>query len=237
MSEVTVVILGKSVPVTLPTNIEPVMFSSMLKVYKPFREWCEKIDENLDIRSITVQGVDYFGTGIGFLKFVAEAYSKIHGQRVPGIVFMRGGSVAVLPILINEQTAEKYVVLTEQARVPIGKASFLEIPAGMLDENGDAVGVAMQEMSEETGISLKRSDIHSLGSYYASPGGSDELLTLYYTEKPVAATFIKELEGRLAGAGVHERIIVRIAKLDDLLDKLTDCKSLLAISLYRLLRV
>lgn len=226
------VILGKSVPVMLPADIEPVMFFSMLKMYKPFREWCEGIDENLDIRKLTIQGVDYFGTRIGFLKFAAEAYSKIHGQRVPGIVFMRGGSVGVLPILVNEQTAEKYVVLTEQARVPVGKASFLEIPAGMLDENGDVMGVAMQEMAEETGISLKRSDLHSLGSYHTSPGGSDELLALYYTEKSVTKTFIEELSGKLTGAGAHERIIVRIAKLNGLLEKLTDGKSLLAILLY-----
>lgn len=226
------IILGKSVPVALPADVEPVMFSTMLKVYKPFCEWCEGVDENLDIRSLTVQSVDYFGTRIGFLKFSAEAYSKIHGQRVPGVVFMRGGSVAVLPILINDQTGEKYIVLTEQARVPVGKASFLEIPAGMLDENGDLIGVAMQEMAEETGISLKRSDLHSLGSYYTSPGGSDELLALYYTEKSVSKDFIDGLAGKLTGVGPHERIVVRITKLARSLEKLTDGKSLLAILLY-----
>lgn len=116
------------------------------------------------------------------MKFSAEAYSKIHGQRVPGIVFMRGGSVGVLPVLIDEKTAEKYIVLTEQARVPVGKASFLEIPAGMLDENGDVVGVAVQEMAEETGISLKRSDLCSLGSYYTSPGAATSFY-LYTTRR------------------------------------------------------
>lgn len=232
MSEVTVVIRGKNVSVTLPADVEPVMFSSMLKVYKPFREWCEEIDENLDVRGLTVQSVDYFGARIGFLKFSAEAYSKIHGQRVPGIVFMRGGSVGVLPVLIDEKTAEKYIVLTEQARVPVGKASFLEIPAGMLDENGDVVGVAVQEMAEETGISLKRSDLCSLGSYYTSPGGSDELLSLYYTERSVSKDFLENLAGRLTGVGPHERIIVRLTKLTGSLEKLTDGKSLLAILLY-----
>lgn len=166
------------------------------------------------------------------MKFSAEAYSKIHGQRVPGIVFMRGGSVGVLPVLIDEKTAEKYIVLTEQARVPVGKASFLEIPAGMLDENGDVVGVAVQEMAEETGISLKRSDLCSLGSYYTSPGGSDELLSLYYTEKSVSKDFLENLAGRLTGVGPHERIIVRLTKLAGSLEKLTDGKSLLAILLY-----
>lgn len=236
MSDLTASIHGATIPVTLPQGIEPFMFSSMLKGYKPFSEWCKNVDKNLEIRGLTIQGVDYFGAHIGFLKFSAEAYSRIHGERVPGIVFMRGGSVAVLLVLTDEQTKEEYVVLTEQARVPVGQASFVEIPAGMMDNEGDVTGVAIREVAEETGIEVKRTELQSLGSYYSSPGGSDELISLFYLERSVPSTFIKSLESKLTGVDAHERITVRIRKLEEAVKSMNDGKSLLAILLYRSLK-
>jgi hypothetical protein len=45
---------------------------------------------------------------------------------VPGIVFMRGGAVAVLVIL--ECEGKQHTILTYQARVPVGVHNLPEIP-------------------------------------------------------------------------------------------------------------
>ena len=72
----------------------------------------------------------------------------MNGKPLPGIVFMRGNSVAILPI-VNEQ----YVLLTNQYRIPIGM-NFQEIPAGMIDGNEVFCGAAARELEEECGIKL-----------------------------------------------------------------------------------
>jgi len=50
-------------------------------------------------------------------------------------------------LILLECNGQKYAVLTEQVRVPVGKF-LLELPAGMLDdEKGDFVGTAVREVS------------------------------------------------------------------------------------------
>jgi ADP-sugar diphosphatase len=48
--------------------------------------------------------------------------------------------VAILVILKCE--GERWVVCCRQPRIPIGRADYLEIPAGMLDDSGQFAGVA-----------------------------------------------------------------------------------------------
>ncbi len=72
---------------------------------------------------------------------------------VPGIVFMRGGAVSILPIL--QCDGQRHVLLCRQPRLPVGLAQFPEIPAGMLDGSGKFSGVAAKELEEETGIVIR----------------------------------------------------------------------------------
>lgn len=67
-----------------------------------FVNWTKHIDSELDVRSIDVQSVDMFGNGrIGFIKFKSLVFKKSvpEGRHIPGIVFMRGPSVAILLVL------------------------------------------------------------------------------------------------------------------------------------------
>ena len=48
------------------------------------------------LRKIDIQTVDFFGGGrVGFIKLKAEV-SNDHGEKLPGSVFLRGGSVAMM---------------------------------------------------------------------------------------------------------------------------------------------
>jgi ADP-sugar diphosphatase len=118
----TVIINGLTVPVTSENGVD---LSRAIEC-TPFKDWCATMEPPLKVHSVTVTDIDYFGSRVGFLKFKADVESQ--GVRVPGIVFARGGAVAILVIVRCE--GEKFALCCRQARVPAGKASFCEIPAG-----------------------------------------------------------------------------------------------------------
>jgi len=140
---------------------------------------------------ILVQSVDMFGPRVGFMKFKADV--KVDGKAPPGIVFMRGGAVPVLVVLKCSSTA--YTVMVRQPRVAVGKASMPEIPVGMLDGEGNFLGVAAKELKEETGNNITETGLidmtHLAFGYeypgmYPSCGGSDEFNRLFLYRKEVS---------------------------------------------------
>lgn len=82
-----------------------------LRSHKPFKQWYDTLQANLrtqwqqshafynspyTLRSLEIQAVDRFGHDrIGFLKLKAEVKND-DGESLPGAVFLRGGSVAML---------------------------------------------------------------------------------------------------------------------------------------------
>eukprot|EP01047_Picozoa_sp_COSAG01_P019207 COSAG01_NODE_1061_length_11887_cov_151.517557_13_plen_207_part_00 len=109
---------------------------------------------------IHVQSVDMFGSRVGFVKLRSEAYAITgSGDKVdvPGIVFMRGGSVSVLIVL--ECEGMEYTILTRQPRVPAADHNLPEIPAGTLDGSGNFRGVAAEEIEEECDIVIEESEL------------------------------------------------------------------------------
>lgn len=118
-------------------------------------------------------------------------------QTIPGICFLRGGSVAVLMILRPQEAVDKQLVfLIMQPRVPTGSLAFMEIPAGMLDgDTGNFVGKAAKEVYGERGFIVPPTEFiemtqmalegsktpfqnHLEKPTYLSPGGSDEYVKL-----------------------------------------------------------
>jgi ADP-ribose pyrophosphatase len=83
------------------------------------------------------------------------------------------GAAAVLPV-----TPAGEVVLIRQFRVPI-RERFLEVPAGLLDVEGeDAVTCAERELLEETGY--RHEGIEFLAGVYTTAGFSDEYVHLFW---------------------------------------------------------
>ena len=57
-------------------------------------------DAPYKLRKIEVQSVDFFGGGrVGFVKLKAEV-SNDNGEKLPGSVFLRGGSVGILVCML-----------------------------------------------------------------------------------------------------------------------------------------
>lgn len=213
------------------------------------------------LHGITVQAVDRFRGGrLGFLKLTADIRTD-DGETIPGSIFMRGGSVAVLLILKAEDSSveEEHVVLTNQPRIPAGTFSFLEIPAGMLDDSGTFTGAAAKEIEEETGLRIEKSELINMSqlalqvssnadpdgqqdvlqqAIYPSPGGSDEFIPLFLVRKTMQQTEIEGLEGKLTGLRDHgEKISLKIVRLTDVWKVAgRDAKTLSALCLYDGLR-
>jgi ADP-ribose pyrophosphatase len=83
-------------------------------------------------------------------------------------VIRHKGAVVVLPL-----HEDRRIELVRQYRYPMGEV-LLELPAGKLDPGEEPVECAGRELAEETG--WKPVEIHELGSFFTTPGFSDEVL-------------------------------------------------------------
>jgi 8-oxo-dGTP pyrophosphatase MutT (NUDIX family) len=106
-------------------------------------------------------------------------YLTVAIETWPGLgdyeVVRKHDAVAVVPV-----TPEGDVVLVHQFRPPV-RTSLLEIPAGLLDVDGeDALTCAERELTEETGY---RSDATTfLGGTFLSPGFTAEYVHLFWAK-------------------------------------------------------
>jgi len=213
----------------------------------PFQQWLRQMESTekhkrlMKLQQITLQSVDFFGKRVGFLKFsahVADADDITRTRSV--VVFMRGGSVAILVLLKCKEKV--YTVLVCQDTVPTAQVAFPALPAGMLDGNGNFAGVAAKELQEETGIIIsdqKLVDLISLTygnkylGMYPSVGGSDEFIRLYLYRETVPPHVLTELEGKCTGvAEENEKIVLKLVPLDEAWKHTSDAKALSALCLY-----
>lgn len=200
----------------------------------PFQHWMKSLGAKsglltlggsggarVSLRSVLIQSVDFFGKRVGFVKFKAEVVDEKTGKTLPGIVFARGGAVGILMLL--EADGRTYAILTEQARVPVGRA-IKELPAGMLDEDaGDFSGAAAKEVEEEVGIHIKGSDLVDL----------TELLNEETGRRMLPSAVIKDLQGKQTGLQEHGELIqLVVVPYEDLWKSTADSKALAAIALY-----
>lgn len=261
------------IDITLPADLT----HKQLLSFKPFNQWWRSLAQSLQqqsdashpfnaspyyLRSIDVQSVDYFGRRIGFIKLKASVTND-DGESIPGGVFMRGGSVAML-IIVSENGSQSdddaHAILTVQPRIAAGSLSFVELPAGMIDDAGSFTGAAAKEIKEETGLDIQEdelidmtkltiaaqtdedregaTELHLHEGSYPSPGGCDEFIPLFAVRKQMAKQEIEALRGKLTGLRDHgEKITLKLVRLHDVWKVgARDAKTLAAITLYESLK-
>ncbi|OJJ02203.1 hypothetical protein ASPVEDRAFT_132682 [Aspergillus versicolor CBS 583.65] len=257
---------------SLPVSCPPELSKEALSKFPAFRVWFATLQRSLArqnhpshefhndpyvLRKIDVQAVDFFGAGkLGFVKLKAEV-TNAGGEKLPGSVFLRGGSVGMLLLLQPDDVPpssedHKWAVLTVQPRIPAGSLAFSEIPAGMLDDSGTFAGKAAEEIQEETGLTIPQSDLVDMTStalqsidkpaegetlqdaVYPSAGGSDEFIPLFLCERRFPRKEIEALQGKLTGLRQHsEKITLKLVPLKDLWKEgVRDGKTLAAWALY-----
>lgn len=115
------------------------------------------------------------------------------------------GAVAVLAMNDADEVA-----LIKQYRHPIRTRDW-EIPAGLLDVDGESPLVAAQrELAEESDLQAERWDV--LAEFFTSPGGSNEPLRVYLARglSAVETDFVRE--------GEEADMELRWVPLDDIVD-------------------
>ncbi len=240
---------GRQIPVTYEPNIMRPQ-GRLLEESGLLTKWATGLDKRFFLHGILVQSVDLFGSRVGFVKISAHitgrnADGTPDGQRIPGIVFLRGDSVGILVVLecpaeidpaSIEMPRETYAVLTVQPRAPTRAFDVTEIPAGMLDGSGDFTGIAAKELAEELGddFAISEKDLVPLGGpIFLSPGGCDERLQLFCCTRTMDRARAMALKGRLTGALAEgERITLTVVPLDTLAE-IPDAKTQLAYLKYR----
>lgn len=93
--------------------------------FRPFKQWWDNMRHNLslqrdkghtfssspyELKAVDVQAVDFFGgERIGFIKLKATV-ENADGESLPGAVFLRGGSVAMLVSHPSPQSWDRNVL-------------------------------------------------------------------------------------------------------------------------------
>ncbi|KAL8716407.1 MAG: hypothetical protein Q9220_000314 [cf. Caloplaca sp. 1 TL-2023] len=232
----------------VPVHLTSGLSQEQLLSFTAFKTWISTLRYSLSLqqekshtfnsapyklRKIDIQSVDFFGgKRLGFVKLKAEV-SNDDGEKLPGSVFLRGGSVGMMPDDVSEDTEdEKQVILTVQPRIPAGSLSLAELPAGMLDDAGTFAGGAAKEIAEETGLEIPASDLINMTelaipaassgrderlqqAVYPSAGGSDEFIPIFLWQKRIPRAQMREWQGKLTGLRDHgEKITLSLCPLN-----------------------
>lgn len=217
---------------------EPGIDADKIRDSVKFQNWLKTVDlQRFVVKSVHFQSVDMFGPKVGFIKFKADVVDEA-GKFLPGIVFMRGGSVGMLVVLVCEGT--EYAVLTVQPRIATGSFGFVELPAGMLDDSGNFAGVAAKEIQEELDMVINENELTNLSNraghengFFLSPGGSDETMRLFFHRQTVTAAELASYNGKCTGElSEGEQITLKIVPLDGLW-AIPDAKTFGAVALYQ----
>ncbi|KAF2442213.1 hypothetical protein P171DRAFT_433761 [Karstenula rhodostoma CBS 690.94] len=258
------------VPVVVGLGVDNIdLDEKKLLGFPAFKGWLTTLTENLvrqkqpgqvystdpwRLEKVKIHHVTLFGKNIGFMTieaFLRKGDGQALKDRLDRVIFLRGGSVAVLMILRpKDNRNERYVILTDQPRLGACSTTFLEIPAGMLDaETQNIKGKAIQEIEEETKLKVRADELINLTelalrqskavedlqqAIYMSPANLDEFISLLLWEKELDRKDIMSMRSQLTGERTQgELITLRVTEYDTLWrEGARDAKTLSAWALY-----
>ena len=244
----TIEIGKRMVPVIFPGSVLDENFNEektweKITDFKPFMDYCARMDERFNVQIISIQSITMFGSRIGFMEITAVILDK-DSDPIPGVVVLRGVSVAIL-IILRDETGKEYVVIARQPRAATGEYDFPEIPAGMLDGQGNVAGKAVEEAKEETGLTIESGELIDLTALaygegcpgvHVSPGFTDELFRFFACEKTMAGEDIRLLNNKLAGLrNKGEKITIKIVSIEEAC-RIPDAKTALALMMYKIFK-
>ena len=124
----------------------------------------------------------------------------------PRQLVTKSSAVAVFAV-----TTDNQVVLTNQYRVGTGNYET-ELPAGLIDENEDALIAAQRELAEETGYTAPDANWVDLGLSFSSSGFTDEAVH-HFLVTGVERTQEQDLD-------MDENITIHFMPLNDIAGKI-----------------
>lgn len=154
------------------------------------------------------------------MRVSVEEYRFADGEVAEREIVHRPGAVAIVA------HDGECVYLTRQPRPAIGDPDSLELPAGLLDKDGEPPEeTARRELAEEIG--KEPGSLTHLRTYFSSVGSCDEEVHIYLAT---------DLSDRREDSGENERIeVVRwpLYDLDSAIDATSDAKTIIGLLLLR----
>jgi 8-oxo-dGTP pyrophosphatase MutT (NUDIX family) len=208
-----------------------------------FKDWLRSLDPSFIIRAIVIQSADIIRRDgrkhVLFLKIKADISDR-RGRPLPGIVFLRGKSVAILPVVRTK--SGDYAVLVHGGSAAIGSFSQLQLPAGMADGAVDLHEVARRELMEETGLDPAQGELVDLGEcyfgmagqgMYPSPGACDEMIHYFLFRQEMDDEMLEGFGGKETGlAEEQEHLNVKVVPLCEICRQSRDMKVHTAYFIY-----
>jgi nudix-type nucleoside diphosphatase (YffH/AdpP family) len=118
---------------------------------------------------------DFFKVEEAYLRF--EQFNGEMSPRIRRLNMERGNSVAI--VILNKDTGK--LIMVSQFRYPTYQNKHgltIEIIAGMVDPGETPEQTLRRELEEEIGLKIE--NFGHINTFYPSPGGSSELIYLYY---------------------------------------------------------
>lgn len=112
-------------------------------------------------------------SALKFKGVIVDVYHDHNGLHTIEQVKHPGG------VCVAALTPSNTLLFVKQYRFGIEK-DLLEFPAGLIETDEPPHITALRELEEETGY--KANHIQSLGTFYLSPGYSNEIIHLFYAE-------------------------------------------------------
>jgi ADP-ribose pyrophosphatase len=155
-----------------------------------------------------------------FVDVTVKRFRRADGSEVERQVVEHPGSVGIVAY------DSEHVWLVRQPREAVGEDGLLEIPAGILDEEGESeLECAQRELAEEVGIGAEHWT--ELRAIYPSPGFLSEKLTIF------AATGLSLASGETDETEQIEIVRLPLADLEAALKEIEDAKTLIALLLLQ----
>jgi nudix-type nucleoside diphosphatase (YffH/AdpP family) len=155
---------------------------------------------------------DFFKVEEAYLRF--EQFNGEMSPRIRRLNMERGNSVAI--VILNKDTGK--LIMVSQFRYPTYQNNHgwtIEIIAGMVDPGETPEQTLRRELEEEIGLKIE--NFGHINTFYPSPGGSSELIYLYYAAVSGEQAKYKETGGLLSHG---EDVKALELSLEDALDKI-----------------
>lgn len=200
-----------------------------------YQQWLKFLQENaISVREVKPLHLVHKPNGEIIFALIEVDAEDQKGEKLLPIALLRGHFVSIVTVLIEQETANKYLLLVRQYRIANGEYTY-EHPAGMLDSQTDPWAVAIKEIEEETGLKVSKEQLRLLNQklLYASPGLLDEGGYLFACEIEMPKNQIDELRDKITGAvGEREFIRTHICSIEEAIPLMSSLTAQLNLMLY-----
>jgi 8-oxo-dGTP pyrophosphatase MutT (NUDIX family) len=200
-----------------------------------FKNWVSSLENNgIKIASISEVASIHKKNGEMLFTLVNIDAKGPDGNPILPTVLIRGHFVSVLTCLVSKSSKKHYFLLVKQRRVADGSI-FFEHPAGMCDSEADPYYVALKEVKEETGLSVKKEQLELLWDsiLFSSPGLLDEGGYFFSCEVEMSDSEIDEYRSKHTGAKDESEFIETfVCPQEDIFKYLKNANGIMSTLLY-----